>query len=534
MHRIVMAHLAQYAPAGRGLVLFAVLGSSSVLARTDGDPVRTVAGASEGLSRRVEQDVPASRTFTTLIVQYTISDAEDEASVQGKTLYIDRANTRWAEYELRAGRSSLSMSDGTWLYEVNLDARTGTKRWKTKYLASSGPDGWSDELFAEARAEKTGTDEIAGLTCDRWEMKDDFSTETTWVWNGVSMGTEWGRGESKRTERAIHVEIDPIIPEERFRMPDSITLTEMDFPGIDLLKSMGSDQEIPAGESTFDRSKYRLGQDSFTFPSAAAFRDPFADHLLGGPASRLDLDRSVTLIGGLLWANQAAGSAGAAYAGRNAPAGSSALLRPPVPVEEQVWWMVVPRIMSELAPLFETTDWSEDQLATARTAARFLALKPYGPRLNFTSGDEKAWHAELELLGRWFLHQTQRPELYAATICTIDKGPYAGLVDGSGQPPHLTQTVALDETRTLRLGTTSGSDPFVLQCVEGDKVLWTRCISDAPDRTVTDVEFAEEPPAQLGPFGWRVEMGVKWQYGHERAHLYLDRDAGFLFYFLSW
>lgn len=479
-----------------------------------------------------EQEESVRQPFTTLIVEFEASGTSDSAGT--KTLYLDEGNSRWAEYYETPHQSWMRVSDGTWLFEIDLNERTGTKQWLSRFLASVRTPLVNEEMLAEMGAVKSGTEEVAGVTCDRWVAEDGFSMTTTWVWHGVSIGTEWTSGGMKTTERAARLEIDPQISEERFRVPDGISLTEVTFPGLDLLKAMAADP-VPGGEeTTFDRSSIGLEQGAFTYPSVELFRSSrMWEPLLGGEDTSLDLDRSVTLIGVQLTSIQEANEAVAGLFGVNERTGQSALLNPTVSDEKRVWWMIVPRIVSELSPLFEATEWSEAQLATARTAARFLSLKSYGPHLDFASSSRTKRREELEVLGRWFVAQLQHPERYAAMVCTMDFGPYAGLPHDTDQllPAH--QTVSLDDTRKLRLCKVGGPEPFVLQCVNGEKLLWSRRISDAPNQTVSRVELLDTPP-ELGPFGWKVHFAVTWENGHELGHLYLDREADFLFYFMSW
>ena len=61
-----------------------------------------------------------------------------------------------------------------------------------------------------------------------------------------------------------------------------------------------------------------------------------------------------------------------------------------------------------------------------------------------------------------------------------------------------------------------------------------RTISDAPYRTIRDLELWKDGLKPLGSYGWKVGMGVTWGSGAEYAHLYLDGDTSFLFYFMSW
>jgi hypothetical protein len=195
--------------------------------------------------------------------------------------------------------------------------------------------------------------------------------------------------------------------------------------------------------------------------------------------------------------------------------------------------MLVPRIVDALAPLFAAESWTDEQLALAREAERFLALKSHGPGVRLAASSVAGRRAGLATLARWFQEQIAHPELYAAMLCTMDYGPYVGLPYEVDAPAPAKQAVSLGEGRELRLCDVGGREPFVLQCIAGDELVWSRRISDAPNRTVSEVRLLEEPPLRLGAHGWKVRLFVRWENGGEHAHLYLDGEAGFL-YFMGW
>ena len=477
--------------------------------------------------------------FTTVVVTYEVGGTmiERMGGKFTKTLYLDQEHSRWAEVTEAKQGSHLRVSDGTWMYDVDPATKTGTKQWLSRFQQGSNSAHVREKTLIDAGFTKAGTEAVASVTCDRWEMEDNYSKTTRWVWKGVPMGMRMASSvmPMETIERAIQIEVDGAIPEERFQIPEDIAITEDLIPGFELLKALATDTEPEASGGSFDRTSLGRAEEPFAYPGIEPFQSSRVwNYSMGEPGSALDIDRSVSLIAIQLMSIRAGKDAGDKYLPAPDPGAPNAELLPEVSDAERVWWMLVPRIVSELAPLYENDHWSDTQIATAREAGRFLALKPHGPRLDLASGTEKEWQAELKVLGHWYRLQLEHPERFAAMLFTTDYGPYAGVAYEAKSPLPAKDTVTLDSAGEFRLCEVDGPDPFVVQLVTGDRVLWSRAISDAPHRSVSRVELLEQPPERLGEHGWKVHLLVEWNSGAEYAHLYLDAKAGFLFYFISW
>ncbi len=474
---------------------------------------------------------PDEQPFTTLVVEYETGGTMSErmGGATRRTLFVDRAGDRSAQHSESSMGRSLDVRIGRWRYSIDVEERTGTKQWMSRTLLSMQPGVVTEALLAESGAEKVGTDEIAGLTCDRWERRDQVSTTTMWVWNGVSMGDEMKMGQMETRTRVLRVAVDEPIPEEHFRVAD-VRLSEVSFVGAELLRALESGAE-PAGERTFDRSTLPAGERPFEWPGVEPFRSSRLWEPILENGGVLDVDRIVTLVGIRLGSVAEAEAGLAELFPKETTDEPSALLEPLVPLADAVWWVVVPRMVTALGPLHAAPTWTDEQLETARLAARFLAVQPFAPRLSF-EGDESARRAELEVLGRWFRAQLERPALYAAMICTADDGPFAGLPHEGEELLPAAGSVDLDGTRKLRL--CELDDAFVLQCVDGEELAWSRRLSLSPKGRIGHARLLERPPDRLGPYGWKVHLVISWEFGEEYAHLYLDRNADLLFYFVGW
>jgi hypothetical protein len=222
-------------------------------------------------------------------------------------------------------------------------------------------------------------------------------------------------------------------------------------------------------------------------------------------------------------------------AGKRAPPDRpSAKLSPQVPDNERALFALLPIVMLKLGPLWEAESWSAEQVKLAASGAAIVARITGAPALSFAEGRQAENRAALEVLVRWFHATAARPEACAAMIFTLDDGPYAGLP----LPPGTASTPAgaqkLGEHVEVRLAKAEGlPEPFVVQTWRDGALVGERVVSAAPEGVVGEVAFLGEPKS-LGTYGWKVHLKVKWTYGQEQGHLYVDRDGKLLFYYLSW
>jgi hypothetical protein len=119
-------------------------------------------------------------------------------------------------------------------------------------------------------------------------------------------------------------------------------------------------------------------------------------------------------------------------------------------------------------------------------------------------------------------------------IPTFDDGPFAGLPYDAPRPLTTTESQRLEDGTEIRLCNVGRpKEPWVLQAVHENKVLWSRVLSASPDPSVEKAELRSKPQ-RIGPYGWKVFLTVKWSQGVETCYLYLDAKGRFLFYYLTW
>lgn len=216
--------------------------------------------------------------------------------------------------------------------------------------------------------------------------------------------------------------------------------------------------------------------------------------------------------------------------------GPSAELLPKLEPQKKIPYAFAPIVLMKLEPLWSTPTWSEEQVQLANHGASILARVAGAPTPVFALGDHGGNRAGLEQLVRWYDAAVAKPEVLAATIFTLDNGPFIGLPYATESLLPDSQRLRVDELLELRLAKVErDGEPWVMQCVRDGKLAWSRVVSGLPDGEVEDVEFVDVSPIGLGEYGWHVPFKVSWTYGGvEQAHLYLDPAGELRFYFLSW
>lgn len=212
----------------------------------------------------------------------------------------------------------------------------------------------------------------------------------------------------------------------------------------------------------------------------------------------------------------------------------SAELGPRVPYQELSTYRIVPLVFMRLEAAWEEPHWSVVDVTEAVQGAALLRELTGAPEARFVQGDDAQNKQSLEELVRWFHGLEDHPELLAAMIFTLDTGPFAGIPLGS-EPLAATKPVRpFGDGFDLRIASLAGEpEPCALQCVREGRVCWTSVLSGQPFGRVAGAEIADMDAVDLGRWGWLVVVRVQWTQGEQHAYVYLDREGGLRFYFLS-
>lgn len=175
------------------------------------------------------------------IVEYTISGSQEGT----KTLYFDDWGMRQAEYTrsvLSVGKftkaiNKVNIIDGDYQYMINLDQASGTKT-KNPILKTmqdlkdqKGFNGFGEQYLLSLGANKIGTEKFLDKDCDVYEIRNTGTK--LWVWEWITLKSETNTGGIDITLTAVKINTNIKIPSEKFKLPEKITLNEVDLDNIE-------------------------------------------------------------------------------------------------------------------------------------------------------------------------------------------------------------------------------------------------------------------------------------------------------------
>lgn len=175
------------------------------------------------------------------IVEYTITGSQSGT----KTLYFDNWGMRQAEYTnsvLEIGKFSKSINivnivkdDANYIIDLERNTGTKTKNPVNKLIAelqnqkSFGEFG--EQILLKSGAMKIGKEEFLDKDCDIYEIKNTGTKMWIWKWIPLKTITKLGSVEINSVAKKIEVNVN--VPEEKFTLPDNVTITEVDLDDIE-------------------------------------------------------------------------------------------------------------------------------------------------------------------------------------------------------------------------------------------------------------------------------------------------------------
>lgn len=175
------------------------------------------------------------------IVEYTITGSQSGT----KTLYFDNWGMKQAEYTNSvlqiAGFSKninlLNIIKDDSNYIIDLDRKTGTKtknpikKLITELQNQKSFGEFGEQILLKNGAMKTGREEFLGKECDIYEIAN--AGTKIWVWKWIPLKTITKSGGIEINSAANKIDVDIIVPSEKFELPDDIVITEVDLDDIE-------------------------------------------------------------------------------------------------------------------------------------------------------------------------------------------------------------------------------------------------------------------------------------------------------------
>ncbi|MFZ1280107.1 MAG: hypothetical protein WAR59_04675 [Ignavibacteriaceae bacterium] len=175
------------------------------------------------------------------VIEYVLSGSQEGT----KTLYFDSWGMRQAEYTRSVFTikgftkpiNVVSIIDGEYQYNINMDQNSGTRtrnpilRTMEQLKDQKSFNEFGEQMLLNMGANKIGSEDFLGKSCDVYEMK---STGTKlWVW-------EWLTLKSITQSRGIEINLTATrineggsVPSEKFKIPEKVVLNEVDLDNIE-------------------------------------------------------------------------------------------------------------------------------------------------------------------------------------------------------------------------------------------------------------------------------------------------------------
>jgi hypothetical protein len=185
------------------------------------------------------------------IVEFTMTGTQKGTVI----LYFDKWGMRESKFSdldlsmmgIDRKTNSLNIMDSEWMYSIDLETKEGTKLQNSFFqnlIEQSKEDNLTDlgeQMMKNMGGEKIGTEEICGKMCDVWDIPR-MQTKS-WVWNGISLKIKTNMQGMESTTIATSLKVDVKIPDEKFQVPEGVTIVERDFG--DFLNSVKPKKEVP-------------------------------------------------------------------------------------------------------------------------------------------------------------------------------------------------------------------------------------------------------------------------------------------------
>lgn len=168
-----------------------------------------------------------------------------------ETIYVDKNGAKEARYinevssnkmvDQKTEKNSLIITDGDWIYNIDLDNNTGTKMKNIKKQFMGGMDKSDMEKMAKeitgsmnADVKKIGEKEIAGVMCSGSIATTNFagmkSSTTSYLYKNFVFLNESETMGTKIEERVVEFNEDVKVDKEKLKVPKNIMMKEMKLP----------------------------------------------------------------------------------------------------------------------------------------------------------------------------------------------------------------------------------------------------------------------------------------------------------------
>ncbi len=201
--------------------------------------------STEGNSEELEDQKYKRYALRSGIIEYKMTGLQEGKEI----LYFDKWGMREAKYTqttlkiagVNQKTDKMEIIDGEFIYIVDRINNTGTKGKNPVYEQIIENANSKDlgklgmKILEDMGGERIGEGEIAGKTCDIWELK---SAQTKmWVWKNIPLKIEVDLPGMNYSSEAISLQADVSVPEDKFEIPADIEYQDL-IEALEILKGL--------------------------------------------------------------------------------------------------------------------------------------------------------------------------------------------------------------------------------------------------------------------------------------------------------
>ncbi|MCA8980075.1 MAG: hypothetical protein H6831_10740 [Planctomycetes bacterium] len=181
---------------------------------------------------------------------------------------------------------------------------------------------------------------------------------------------------------------------------------------------------------------------------------------------------------------------------------------------------LLPGAMQVLGTRLDDGSWTADDRAFAVRVARLASF--LDPSADFRFDTEPRPTAELQRLVTWFEARTAEPKTLSLMVSSSYSGPWFTRDVETDLEISVDDVESLSNELELEIGHRDDGT-WCMRGRTGGAVQWVTELGMPADQPVA---FGDEPPVDLGSYGWRLSMVLG-----SPAEFYVSRDGRALFYF---
>lgn len=174
-----------------------------------------------------------------LIKKYDIKSGIVEYEIKGvtsgkETLYFEEWGSKTAKYtstETNLGtnkikNNTLTITDKNWIYEIDLETKSGTKQKNSESNKQQLNDRYIGEKeIKELKGVKSVNEKLLNKDCEVWEIKK--LAAKIWIYKGIILQNTTKMAGMDVSQTAVKIQENVKISKKKFKIPKNLKITEV-------------------------------------------------------------------------------------------------------------------------------------------------------------------------------------------------------------------------------------------------------------------------------------------------------------------